>query len=111
MVFPIVCCGLLFCTPSWLGRAENAVCKTEQKDFSGLRELQPFFLPSPSPLPVPMVFGPGGMSGAGALVATSTGDTGPVRCIRWLPVPQRKVHRAEYDHFAWEGCSLQVSAS
>lgn len=40
---------LLFQTLSWLGRAEKAVCKGEQNDFSGLRELRPSFLP---PFPI-----------------------------------------------------------
>lgn len=78
---------LLFYTLSWLGRAEKAVCKGEQNDFSGLRELQPSSLPSPSALPMPTVLGPHSTSGADALeylsaldalAAPSIGDTGLV---------------------------------
>lgn len=65
---------LLFYTLSWLGRAEKAVCKGEQNYFSGLREHQPSFLPSPSALPMPMVLGLGSMSGADALGYLSTLD-------------------------------------
>ena len=113
---------LLFYALSWLGRAEETVCKGEQNDFSGLRELQPSFLPSPSALPMPMVLGPGSTSGADALgylsaldalAAPSIGDTGPVGCTRWLPVPDASEKGAQslMWSFAWERFSPQISVS
>lgn len=86
---------LLFQTLSWLGRAEKAVCKGEQNDFSGLRELWPSFLPSPSALPMLVVLGPGSTSGADALGYLSALDA--------LAAPEHQGH--------WSGRVYPVAPS
>lgn len=87
---------LLFYSLPWHGRAEKTVGKGDQDVFSGLWELPPSFLPSPSALPVPVLLGSGSRSGADALcylsaldalAAPSVRDTGPAECTSWLPVP------------------------